>query len=146
MVRFEGDKDFPQQPADLWNKLRDAAFLVDCIPDSSIEGQPERDRAQCTVRPGFTFVRGTLDVTLQIVEAQEPTLLKIQILGKGIGSSSDVDATLNFSPQAQGTRVHWQAEIKSLGGLLKMAPAGLIRGAAQKVIEDVWTCAAQKVV
>ena len=30
------------------------------------------------------------------------------------------------------TRVHWKAEVKQLGGLLKAVPAGLIRGAAQK--------------
>ncbi len=33
-----------------------------------------------------------------------------------------------------------------LGGLLKMVPSGLIRGAAQKVIEDVWDGIAKKLV
>ena len=39
----------------------------------------------------------------------------------------------------------WRAEVKSLGGLLKMVPSGLIRGAAQKVIEDVWNGVADQV-
>jgi hypothetical protein len=34
--------------------------------------------------------------------------------------------------------------VKNLGGLLKMVPGGLIRGSANKVIEDVWTGVAQK--
>jgi carbon monoxide dehydrogenase subunit G len=40
--------------------------------------------------------------------------------------------------------VQWRSEVKSLGGLLKMVPSGLIRGAAQKVIEDGWAGVAQK--
>ena len=57
---------------------------------------------------------------------------------QGIGSSSTVEASFAFSPTATGTRVHWVAEVKELGGLLKMIPSGLIRGAAQKVIGDAW--------
>ena len=33
MVRFEGDRDFRLSPAQLWTKLTDARFLVQCIPD-----------------------------------------------------------------------------------------------------------------
>ena len=33
MLRFEGDRDFPQAPAELFTRLRDARFLVECIPD-----------------------------------------------------------------------------------------------------------------
>jgi len=40
--------------------------------------------------------------------------------------------------------VSWTAEVTQLGGLLKMVPAGLIRGAAHKVIEDVWDGVAKK--
>ena len=33
MLRFEGDRDFRQAPAELWAKLTDARFLAQCIPD-----------------------------------------------------------------------------------------------------------------
>ncbi len=38
-----------------------------------------------------------------------------------------------------GTALHWSADVTRLGGLLKAVPAGLIRGAAQRIINDVWT-------
>ena len=144
MLKFEGDKDFPQEPALLWPKLRDAAFLVGCIPDATVEGQPTRDEGKVTVRPGFSFVRGSLDVDVRIVEAQEPTNVKINLKSKGVGSGSDVDVTLLLTTQANGTHLHWSAEVTALTGLLKMVPTGLIRGAGQKAIDDLWQRVGEK--
>jgi carbon monoxide dehydrogenase subunit G len=123
----------------LWAKLRDAAFLAESVPEAVVEGTPTRDQAACSVHPGFAFIRGTLDVTLEIVEAVEPSLVRVQVRSKGVGSNSVVEAVLRLSARAARSEVHWSADVLSLGGLLKMVPPGLIRGAAQKVIEDVWT-------
>lgn len=136
-MKFEGDQDFAQEPTVLWNRLRSAQFLVECIPDATVEGKPTREEAKCSVRPGFSFVRGSLDVVVKILEAVEPSLIRVGLVSKGIGSGSDVEATLNFTPHEKGSRVHWQADIKSMSGLMKMVPTGLIKGAAQKVIEDL---------
>jgi carbon monoxide dehydrogenase subunit G len=137
-MRFEGDRDFPLPPTEVFTKLRDARFLVQCVPDSSPQGEPTQDKAQCTVRPGFAFVRGTIELTMEVAEAVAPTKLRLMLLSKGIGTSSDVEAVANFAAKDNGTALHWTAEVKRLGGLLKAVPSGLIRGAAQKVIEDLW--------
>lgn len=143
-MKFEGDQDFTQEPTVLWNKVRNAGFLAACIPDGVVEGQPTMDQAQCTVHPGFSFVRGSLSVNLKVIEAVEPTLLRISLVSKGIGSGSDAEATLNFAPHETGTSVHWQAELKSMSGLMKMLPTELIKGAARKVLEDILTSVKQK--
>jgi carbon monoxide dehydrogenase subunit G len=139
MVHFEGDKDLPQAPTELWTKLSDARFLVQCVPDVQSMGQAEAATATCVVRPGFAFVRGTLEVTLSIVEAVAGASVRVLARSKGIGSSSAVEAALDFALVGQGTRVHWTADVKELGGLLKAVPQGLIKAAAQKVIADVWS-------
>jgi carbon monoxide dehydrogenase subunit G len=143
MVRFEGEKDFPQPPAELWAKLTDARFLAQCLPDVESVKEAEPQHAVLVLRPGFSFVRGTLDVTLHVVDAVEPAA-RYTVASKGIGSSADVDATIALTPQGNGTRVRWTAEVKTLGGLLKMVPSGLIRGAAQKVIHDAWNAVEAK--
>ena len=74
----------------------------------------------------------------QRLKKAAPETARVLLNSKGIGSSSAVEATLALSPQGGGTRVHWVVEVKELGGLLKMVPAGLIRGAAQKVVNDAW--------
>ncbi len=144
MQPFEGERTFALPPDQLWPLMRDAAFLVQCIPDGSPHDGATRDRAVCTVHPGFSFMRGSLDVTIEALESREPTALAFVLHSKGIGSSSEVATALTLTPHDTGTKIHWRAEIKNLAGLLKLAPSGLIRGAANKVIDDVWTGVATK--
>src|SRR6185312_51312 len=107
-----------------------------CVPDVHEVSQQERDEAVFALRPGFAFVRGTLTVNLRVAEAVSPSSVRLALTSKGIGTSSEVEASMTLSPQDAGSRVEWVAEIKQLGGLLKAVPQGLIRGAAQKVLED----------
>jgi carbon monoxide dehydrogenase subunit G len=144
MLHFEGERDFPLAPAELWAKLRDARFLVTCIPNAIVKGTPERDKAVCSVRPGLSFVSGSLDTTVEILGGTEPTDLRLRLASKGIGTSSEVETSLTIKPQDEGSRVNWVADVKNLGGLLKAVPEGLLRGSAQKTVEDVWEEIAKK--
>jgi len=145
MLHFEGDSDFPLPPEPLFARLSDARFLVQCIPGVESVSQAESHRAVCVLRPGLSFVRGTLEIALQVTEAIATTSLRVLAHGKGIGSSNDVEAVLAFAPQDGGTRVHWTADVTNFGGLLKAVPQGLLKGAAQKVIADVWEAVKTKV-
>lgn len=144
MKPFEGERIFSLPPDQLWPKLRDAGFLAQCIPDASPHEGGTRDKATATVHPGFSFMRGSLDVTIEVTGGHEPTSITYSQKSKGIGSSSEVETALTLTPHEQGTKVQWRSEVKGLGGLLKMVPSGLIRGAAQKVIEDGWKGVAEK--
>lgn len=146
MLHFEGERYLPIAPANLWAKLRDARFLVTCIPAATIVGQPDRDKAACSVRPGFGFVSGTLGITIEIFGGTEPTDLRFLLSSKGIGTSSEVASTLTISAAEAGSSVHWEADVTHLGGLLKAVPSGLISGAARKTIDDVWEAISQKLV
>jgi carbon monoxide dehydrogenase subunit G len=144
MLRFEGDRDFPQPPAELYARLTDPHFLAGCVPDVETVKEAGPDHAALVLRPNLAFVRGTLDVTIRVVEKTPPSAARLLLTGKGIGSSSTTEAVLTFSSQGDGTRVHWTAEVKELGGLLKMVPHGLIRGAAEKVLGDAWAAVAAR--
>jgi carbon monoxide dehydrogenase subunit G len=138
LLQFEGDKTFPLPPTDVFAKLSDARFLVECIPGRESVTLSEQKKAVCTQRPGFAFVRGTIELTIEVVETTPDTSIRFSQQGKGIGSSSTVETVVTLAPADGGTQVHWKAEVQNLGGLLKAIPNGLIRGAAQKVIADVW--------
>lgn len=144
MLHFEGETSFIQALSLVWDKLSDARFLLACIPDVENTSRCDRDSAACVIRPGFAFVRGKLDLTIQVVKAVESTSTHLLLHTKGIGSSSKVEAALIFKPQDGGTVVQWTAEVKELGGLLKAVPRGLIQAAAQKVIADAWTAVKAK--
>ena len=138
MLHFEGDTDFPQPPTVVWSKLSDMHFVADCIPDVEKTTFTEPDTATVTIRPGFSFVRGTLEVEIKLAEREDNKWMRVLGHGKGIGSSNDVEIRFDLAPQGEGTRVHWKAEVTNLGGLLKMMPKGLLQAAAQQVIGDVW--------
>jgi carbon monoxide dehydrogenase subunit G len=137
MLHFEGDRDFPLLPVNVWSKLSDARFLVQCIPDVESISVSEVAKVICTIRPGFAFIRGTLELTVQVADAVPEKTVRLQLHTKGIGSTSDVEANLAVALQEDGTRVHWSADIQNLGGLLKAVPQGLIKASAQKIIGDV---------
>jgi uncharacterized protein len=138
MLHFEGTRAFPNPPAEVWDKLSDARFLVSCIPDVESVSHSERDSAVFVIRPGFSFVRGTLEVNLQVLPRVEGKELTFLVAGKGIGSTNKLEADLIIAPDDGGTTVHWSVDVKELGGLLKAVPQGLIKASAQKVIGDVW--------
>jgi carbon monoxide dehydrogenase subunit G len=136
MLQLKGDQDFARAPAEVWNRLSDARFLADCLPGIEKIAVAEPDRVQCTLRPGFTFVRGTLNLTLEIVDRVVNTSARLLLHGKGIGSTSEVEVPWTLEPVGAGSRLHWVADIKSLGGLLKAVPQGLIKAGAHQVVSD----------
>jgi carbon monoxide dehydrogenase subunit G len=139
MVRFEGDRSFPGSAEQVFSRLTDPHFLVPCVPDVETVKAIHPDGADLVLKPGFAFIRGNLEVTMRRHDVEPPQRVRFEMNSKGIGSSATVEATLTFQPQTDNqTTVHWVAEVKSLGGLLKLVPAGLIRGAAEKVINDAW--------
>jgi 2-furoyl-CoA dehydrogenase large subunit len=138
MLHFEGNRDEPQPPAELWARLSDPQFLAQCIPGAESVSQPEPNELKCVLRPSFAFVRGTLDLTLRVAEAVSPNKIQLVTHTRGIGTSTDVTVDLQLTPRESGTRVHWAVQISNLGGLLKAVPQGLVKAAAQKVIADAW--------
>lgn len=144
MLHFEGDRDLPQPPSTLWAKLSDLHFLAQCVPDAESITYPELDVVQCTVRPGLSFVRGTLDLTMRLLDRVDESSARLHLATKGIGSSSTVESAFTLAPQGTGSRVHWTADVTQLGGLLKMVPQGLLHAAAQKVIADAWAALEKK--
>jgi carbon monoxide dehydrogenase subunit G len=144
MLHFEGEKVFSQTADDLWARLSDARFLVQCIPGVEAVSQAEPHLAVCVLRPGFSFVRGTLEITLRVVDPVPGESVWFEVRSKGIGSTSTVEAALTLVPQPNATHVHWKADVQELGGLLKAVPRGLIQASAQKVIADVWAAIQEK--
>src|SRR5262245_12610708 len=138
MLQFEGEREFQAAPAAVWAKLSDARFLIECIPDAEKVTAADADQAACVVRPGFAFVRGTLELSLRVLERVTDQSARLAVDTKGIGTNSAVEAALTLTPKDAGTQLRWTATVVRLGGLLKAVPSGLIRAAANKIINDVW--------
>ncbi len=134
MMRFEGESILPGSPAVNAARLKDATFLVKRLPDLDKIKSLEKSHATFTLRPGLSFVRGTIEANLEIHE--EGDCIVHLIKGKSIGATNEVEARLTTADADGQTRLTWVAEVKNLTGLLKAVPQGLIKAAAQKVIAD----------
>lgn len=134
---LEGERLVSLPMDQVWPRLSDASFLVNCIPNAKVQGQPARDHAECTVKPNLSFARGDMHVTIRILEASAPNSLRFSLVGKGVGSSNEMETSLTLESRDGATHIRWATDIR-LGGLLKLVPTGLIRGAAQKETEQIW--------
>jgi uncharacterized protein len=133
-MHFQGSERFP---AGVEGQLADAGFLATCVPDATVTlGEP--DRAAWSLRPKLAFISGQLETHLTVIERVANQSVTFEAVGKGVGASSTVRSQLMFHPDADGLRVDWKADVVALTGLLKMVPKGLIQGAAEKVIAEVW--------
>ena len=137
-MQFLGQRNYALPIGVVFDRLGDARLLVQAVPDATVVGTPTVDEAHCTVRPNFAFTRGNLDVVLRVADRQPTSTLRVSLVSKTLGGGADIDVALQFSADGTGTKVDWTADLVRLTGLLKMVPAGLIRGAAQKVIDDAW--------
>lgn len=138
MIHFEGDKTFSLPVADVYAKLSDASFLLSCLKDVEQVIESGVDRAHWKLRPGFSFIRTTLDTKMDIIERVPNTSVKVKLFSKGIGASTTVVSELRFQSKDPGSQVSWVSDVTELTGLLKLVPKGLISSSAGKVIEDTW--------
>ena len=91
------------------------------------------------------FARGATALTLRIAEVDEPSHLCVMVVGQGANFTSDVETHLTLSEHQGGTRVHWSADVKKLGGMLQMAPTAQVHAAAQKITQEVWSLVSARI-
>jgi carbon monoxide dehydrogenase subunit G len=139
MLRLSGEERFDRSPENLWPALTNPEFLSRCFPGVDRIVRADDRSAAVVVRPGFSFIRGELEVAFEFVESEPPTQATVTIHVKGIGSSAELETRLHLVPMVGGTRVRWASEARQLGGLLKAVSQGLLQAAAQKVAGDTWT-------
>ena len=144
MIHFEGVQAFPLPVAEVAAKLSDAGFLAHCVPDAQVSVATP-DKSVGKLKPKLSFLTGSLTLNADVTARDPGKSVAYTIVTKTIGASSTVATKLEFKEaEGGGTAVHWTGDLVAVTGLLKMVPAGLMEGAAKKVIEDVWSALRQK--
>ena len=137
MIRFQGKETLAVPVGTAFGKLGDAGWLAHALPDAEVTSATP-DAAGWRVKPKFAFMAGTLDTQAAVAGREPERQVRYTVVSTGVGSRSTVQAVLTFAPAEGGCTVEWVADVTELGGLLKLAPRGLIQAAAQKVIQEVW--------
>ena len=136
-LTLSGDKALRRPVSDVWPRLVDLPFLVNCLPDLHAITSVDSQTAEAVLRPGFSFARSEMQLKIEKIEEVPPKSARFNFATKGIGSSSLVEARFDLVERDRGCLIQWSADVVQLGGLLKAVPSGLIQGGAEKVINDL---------
>lgn len=136
---FSGEESIPASADRLHALLTDPQGLARCIPGLATSEIVDPSTLRAVVRPGLSFLKANLNITLTVVEKTAPTHALLRIDTKSIGLTMQVEARIRIEPiDASNSKVAWQAEVVKMTGLVSAVPSALIRASAGKVIKEGW--------
>jgi len=137
-LTFGGDETFDAPPERVFDLLTNLDQLSSTIPDLVSSEKTDERTLECVVRPGLSFLRGTLRVAIRLGELNRPVSAVMHVAAKGIGTQIGVESQIKLEAAADGTRLNWTAEVVELRGLVATVGRTLISAAADQVIRGAW--------
>jgi carbon monoxide dehydrogenase subunit G len=135
---FGGSEQFRASPEKLFALLTDLDALSATIPDLVSAERVDERTLKCVVRPGFSFLRGTMKLAIALVDSTPPESAAMNVDAQGIGVAMKIASGLKISPDGDGSRLDWTAAIVERKGLISAVSPGLIKAAADQVIRHAW--------
>jgi len=135
---FGGTEQFRASPEKLFALLTDLDALSATIPDLVSAERVDSNTLKCVVRPGFSFLRGTMKLAIALVDSTPPESASMKVDAQGIGVAMKIASGLKISPDGDGSRLDWTAAIVERKGLISAVSPGLIKAAADQVIRHAW--------
>ena len=137
-LTFGGNESFSAPPEQVFAALTNLERLPRIIPDLVSSEKVDDRTLNCVVRPGFSFLRGTLRMTITIVELKPPESASMKVLAAGIGAQIEVVSSLDVAATDSGSALAWSASVTELKGLVATISRPLISAAADQVIRKAW--------
>ena len=137
-LRFDGEERFGAPPERVFALLTDLDRLGTSIPDRVSSERVDERTLNAVVRPGFSFLRGTMKLRVTLEELNPPTSAVMRIDSQGIGVSMQVESRMTLTPDGDGTKVVWQSNVTQMKGLVATISPGLVRAAAEQVVQSGW--------
>jgi carbon monoxide dehydrogenase subunit G len=135
---FSGVESLPASADRVYTFLTDPDQMKSVIPDLVSAEKTAPNILKGVVRPGFSFLRGTLKFTMTIDPKEPGKTANVTIFSEAIGAKLTVESSMRVEPDGAGSKVHWTAQVTQLSGLIAAAPGGLIKAAADKTVRDGW--------
>jgi carbon monoxide dehydrogenase subunit G len=142
-MQFEGEETFAAPRERVYALLVDLDALPESIPDLTSSKKVDEWTLEAVVRPGFSFLRGTMKLRFTLDELKPTTDAVLKIDASGIGVSMKVTSRMHLSDAVgpdggAATKLVWKAEVSDLKGLVATVSPGLVRAAADQVVRHGW--------
>lgn len=141
---FGGEEIFAASPERVFAVLTDLDALAASIPDLVSAERPDANTLRCVVKPGFSFLRGTMKLAVAISDVQPPRSATMTVAAQGIGVSMELRSSIEIEAAETGSRLRWSATLERMTGLLSSVSPGLVRAAADQTIRHAWQQARQR--
>lgn len=139
MIEISGEERFCCDRDRMHAALADLEQVAAALPGLARIERNDGDTLVCRVRPGLSFLSGSLRTTITRREAAEEEVLGYRIDSRGIGAGAVANALIRCLQDGDGrSRVQWQVTVEELSGLLKPVGASLIEAAMGKVAAATW--------
>ena len=144
-LQFEGEEHFAVPAEKLYERLTDVGLLAQCIPDAESAEAIDDRNLRAVVRPGVSFLRGTLKLHVAVDPVDPPRRAEMRVDAQGIGATISMTSRMEIEPHEGGSRLRWQASVEKMSGLVATVSRPLIQAAAQRVIQGMWDGIRQQV-
>jgi carbon monoxide dehydrogenase subunit G len=138
LPEFGGEERFAAPPERLFGLLTDLDTLAASIPDLISAERPDARTLKCVVRPGFSFLRGTLKLSIEVGDLQPVSAATMRISAQGIGVALRLSSSFEISDADGGSLLKWQARIDQMTGLISTISPALVRAAAEQTVRHAW--------
>ncbi|MBI2823350.1 MAG: SRPBCC family protein [Planctomycetia bacterium] len=138
VAQFGGEEHFRASPERLYALLTDLEAMIPTIPDLQSAERIDEHSMRYVVRPGFSFVRGTMKVVIALADMRPSEQARMSVSAQGIGASMRISSNMRITPEGGGSKLDWDARIEEKKGLLSAVSASLITAAADQVIRRAW--------
>ena len=136
---MHGEEIFNAPRSKVYLALTDLDALKQNIPDLQSCEIINPQTMKCVVRPGFSFIRGTMKLTIHLAETTPDESIVMKVNASGIGLTMDIESRLYLTAlDGSQTRLAWQTQVTNRTGLILLVGPSLIQGAAEKTIREGW--------
>jgi carbon monoxide dehydrogenase subunit G len=136
-MHYDGSFQVPVPKQKVYDFVVDPAKITSIFPDVQDVKVLDENTFTLKAKVGISFIRGMMDVKLNIVERRPPDFAKMKSRGNGISSTVELENTFTMEDApGGGTLVKWAADAK-ISGLMASVGSRLIDAAAQKYVADI---------
>jgi carbon monoxide dehydrogenase subunit G len=138
-MHFEGEFSVKAPRAKVFAFLTDPKRISGCMPDLQSLEVKSPDDFTAVVKAGVSFIKGDFKMHFTTAEKNPPEHAKLLAHGSGMGSTIDLQATMDLAEADGKTKMKWVAEAM-VGGRIASVGQRLLSGQAEKTIKQLFGC------
>lgn len=125
-------------PERLYHAAIDLDAVPQNIPDLVSHERVDATTLRAVVKPGVSFLRGTLKLEIKLDELQPPEAGVMRLFITGIGVTIRVESRMKVSAYDGGAQLDWQATVTEMKGLIATVSPTLVKATAEQTIVQGW--------